>query len=154
MISKKAQNITNPYTIIFLVIVISLFSVSFLNFGRDLASDPSNSLGEQSIDFIYNTTAYQPTVNKTSSDTGEEFYKSPTENAGNLKDFALEFQFYREQSNQLRQILQDIWNIPTNFVRNLGLNLVLWEPIILIINLLIWSILFFAMYKFLRGLIR
>lgn len=152
--NKKAQNITEPYTLILILVMITLISVSFFEFGADYAGNPENNLDNASLLYIYNHSGFNPANNITSSDTTDPFFTSQTDNEGNLKDFALEFQFYREQSSSVRNILQDIWNVPSFFVEGLGLDSFLWKTIINIWNTILWTLILYAIYRFLRARIK
>lgn len=150
--NKKGQNITKPYTIIFVIVVLSILSVSLMDFGRDIASNPNNKLDAKSIDTIYSSSGYTASVNKSKpNDADDLFYSSEINTSGNLKDYALEFEFYREQSSSIRTILQDLWNMPAYFVSSLGLDLSEWETVLLLFNTIIWLLIFYGIYRAIRG---
>lgn len=151
-LNKKAQNITSPYVLVFIVVIITLFSTTFINFGADLISNPNNALEEDSVVYIYDRTGFTPNT-QVADNTTTSFYSTESDSEGSAKDFALEFQFYREQSSGIRQLLQNIWNIPTFFVDGLGLNRDDWAIPLNIINTLIWIIIFYGMYRIIRGII-
>ena len=152
--NKKAQNITKPYTIIFIIVVVSILSVSMMDFGRDIASNPENKLDAESIDTIYTSSGYTVSVNKSSPTSADDlFYSSEINTSGNLKDYALEFEFYREQSSSIRTMLQDLWNMPSYLLSSLGLDLNEWENVLNLWNSIIWLLIFYAIYRVIRGLI-
>lgn len=151
---KKAQNITQPYVLILIVVLVGLITTLMFNFGADYATDPDNKLDNRSLSYIYDKSGFTPTTNITSSDTQSLFITSDTDNEGNLKDYALEFQFYREQGSGIRSIIQDIWGLPSFFIDGLFLDLGLWASAFNIISILLYTWILFGMYRFLRGLIR
>ncbi len=151
--NRKAQNITKPYTLILILVVIVLVSTLMFNFGADYATDPNNKLNNESLIYIFEKSGFSINDNITSGDTQDLFFTSDTDNEGNLKDFALEFQFYREQSSGIRTLIQDVWNVPAFFVNGFGLDSSLWVTAIQIWNTIIWSLVLFSIYRFLRGLI-
>lgn len=154
-INKKGQSTTKPYTLVLIVVMTSLISVLMFDFGADYAEDPNNKLDNESLIYIFDKSGFitNPNTTITSQDTQDPFFTSPTENEGNLKDFALEFQFYREQSSGIRAIMQDVWNLPSFFVDGLFLDGAAWETAIGIWNTIIWLIILTSIYRFLRGLI-
>lgn len=152
--NKKAQNVTQPYVLILIVVMTGLITTLMFNFGADYATDPNNKLDNRSISYIFNKSGFTPTTNITSADTQDPFFTSNTDNEGNLKDFALEFQFYREQSSTIRSIIQDVWGLPTFFIDGLFLDLGIWATAFNIISILLYSWILFGIYRFLRGLIK
>lgn len=153
-LNKKAQNITKPYTIVFILVVISIFSIGMITFGRDVASNPNNSLDDESLLYVYEKTGFVPSGYKNDSDDADDlFYSSDLETSGNLKDYALEFQFYREQSSSIRTIVQDLWNVPSHFIGGLGLDLKEWEFTLQVLNTMVWLLIFYVIYRLVRGLL-
>lgn len=151
---KKGQNITNPFVIVIVLLIVSAISTTLWSFGKDLAENPNNNLNEESLGAIYNKSGF--VLNTTIDDVNETknlFYSSETDTQSNLKDYALEFQFFREQSSPIRSYIQDLWNLPTFFVDNLGLDGEAWQPLVQMFNLVIWVIIFYVIYRILRGLI-
>lgn len=147
-------SMTKPFTVIFILVAVAIISVSMNQFGRDIASDPNNQLGDDSLWRIYNQTGFIPGVNKSSSDDADDlFFSSNLNTSGNAKDYALEFEFYREQSGSMRTIVQDLWNLPSFFVSGLGLDASAWVIVIQLWNTIIWAIIFFIIYKIIRGII-
>ena len=151
--NRKAQ-ITQPYVMVLVLVTASLFSILMFNFGADYAEDPNNKLDQESVQYIFDKSGFELSDNISATDSTDPFFTSPTDNEGNLKDFALEFQFYREQSSSLRNIFQDFWNLPVFFLDGLFLDREEWLVAINIWNTLIWVILLFNVYNFLRGLTR
>lgn len=151
--NKKGQNITQPYTLILIIVMVGLISTLVYNFGAELAGNPDNKLDEKSLDYIFTKGGFTPSNNITVNETATLFYNSPTDNEGNLKDYALEFQFFREQSTSVRSFINDLWNLPTFFIDGLFLDGNLWRGVINLINSLIWFIILFAIYRFLRAVI-
>lgn len=150
-LNRKAQNITNGYVLVLIIVIITLFSTVFINFGGDLLTNPNNILEEDSINYIYDRSGFDPDVSITDNTT-TQFFSTEGDSEGSAKDFTLEFQFYREQSSGIREILQNIWNIPTFFVDGLGLNRDDWKVPLNILNTLIWVIIFYGMYRLIRGI--
>lgn len=151
--NRKAQ-ITQPMVMVMVLVTVSLISLLMFDFGADYAEDPNNKLDQESVSYIFNKSGFELSDNITADDSTDAFFTSDTENEGNLKDFALEFQFYREQSSGLRNIFQDFWNLPVFFLDGLFLDRDDWLLAISIWNTLIWAILLFNVYNFLRGLTR
>lgn len=149
---KKAQNITQPYTVIIIIVVMAIFSGLFFNLGVQLATTPDNKLSEGSLSYIYNQSGFNYST-RTESDTQDLFYSGGEETGGSLKDFTLEFQFFRESSQGWRTIIQDIWNLPSTFIGLFNLPLSDWQTVLQIINLAIWAVIFYVIYRLLRGLI-
>lgn len=152
--NKKAQNITQPYTIILILVIIASISTLMFNFGAEYATNPNNQLDNESLLYIYEKSGFSLANNITSEDSKDLFFSSDTDNEGNLKDFALEFQFYREQSSAIRTIVQDLWNIPSFMVDGLFLNRDDWEIFLQIWNTFIWTLFLYVIFRFLRGIIR
>lgn len=150
--NKKAQQIANPYTLITILILISMFTLLFVTFGRDIAGNPNNNINYDSRVYIYSHSGFQ-IDNATATDLQQEFYSSTIDSEGNLKDNALEFQFYREQSSSLRQRANDFFNIPTYFIGLFNLDLSDWTIVNNSWNIFAWLVIFFAIYKFLRAVL-
>ena len=148
-LNTKAQSIANPYTITLILVVIAIFSTAGLYFGQDLAADSSSSLNDESRYWVFNQSEFE-VVNK-NNNTNEEFWSSNNVSEGSAKDFTLEFQFYREESSKLRQVLQNVWNAPTFFVNGLNLDLSTWNWVIQLLNTLIWLIVGLSVWGFIRG---
>jgi len=152
--SKKGQNITKPYALILVMVVVSILTVSMMTLGRDVASDPNNKLNNESINYIYTNSGYVPSINKSeATDADDLFYSSDLNTSGNLKDYALEFQFYREQSSGVRSYVQDFWNFPAMFINGLGLELEAWSVVTQTLNTMIWLIILYLVYRIVRALI-
>lgn len=152
-INKKAQNITKPYTILLVIIIIAIFSIMTFRFGADVASTPGNKLNNESQLYIYERSGFTPGELKTVNDTGDLFFSSDLNSSGSTLDFALEFQFYREQSSSWRTVMQDVWNAPAYFVGGLGLDLDDWTIVLNLINTIIWAIIFYIIYRLIRGIL-
>lgn len=149
--NKKGQNITQPYVLVLLVVIVAVFSLSFFEFGKDVASDPNNQLDDSSLRYIYDRAGFELPDNISSSDTTNLFYNSDTDTEGNLKDFAIEFLFYREQSTGIRSTLQALWNLPIFFLSGFNLKLDSWSLVLNVINTLVYTLILFGIYRFLRG---
>lgn len=154
MRNKKAQNITEPYTLILIVVVIGMFTTALFSFGQDLASNPDNKLNNESIQYIFDKSGFTPSNQINTSDTTDLFFSSDLNTSGNTKDFALEYEFYREQSSGIRSKLQDLWNIPSFFVSGLDLEESDWSTTIIIWNSMIWMMIFYAVYRIIRARIK
>ena len=152
--NKKGQNVTEPWTVIMILVFVALITTTFFNFGADYAGTPDNKLDNESIIYIIDKIGFSVDDSITSNDTTNAFFTSDTDNEGNLKDFALEFQFYREQSSGIRVLLQDLWELPEFFVSGLSLDVETWGTALNIWNTIIWTIILYAIYRFLRGRIR
>ncbi len=152
--NKKAQNVTEPWTIIMILVFVATVTTAMFSFGADVASDPDNTLDEESVLYIFDRSGFSLNQTISSSDSTNAFFTSDTDNEGNLKDFALEFQFYREQSSGIRVLIQDLWQLPEFFISGLGLDRETWSSILNIWNTIIWTIILYAIYRFLRGRIR
>ena len=151
--NKKAQNITKPYTIVLIMSVISVLSVIFFMFGSDLAGSPTSEINDESRAYIFSNTGFV-IENRTSADSTDIFYSSETGSEGNLKDYALEFQFYREKSSSWRSLFQDLYGLPTMFMKMLNLPVnEAWTFFIVVFNGLVWAVIFYAIYRIIRGLI-
>jgi hypothetical protein len=152
--NKKAQNITNPWPLLLILTIIALISTAFFSFGQDLASDPSSAINDESRAYIYNNSGFQ-LPDRSADDATDVFYASETASEGNLKDYALEFQFYREKSSTLRSIFQTIYNLPVFFLKMLNIPIVgTWSIMVAIINGLIWVLIFYLIYRIIRGIIK
>lgn len=151
--NNKAQNITKPYTIILILVLVAMFSGLFLKFGQELASDPENKLNDESIQYIYNRSGFSIS-NITSDDTTDSFYTSDIDNEGTLKDYAIEFRFYQEQSSSFRQILQDLWDLPSFMLKMMNIPIDdNWQLIINMLNLIIWTLIVYVIIRIVRGLL-
>lgn len=148
------SNMTNPTTLIIIIFVIGLFSTGLIIFGGDLASNPDNKLNQESKDFIY--TQYNFDVDEvTANDTQNLFYiLDSNETSASTKDYTLEFQFFRESSGDFRSTVQQIFDIPQFFLTSLGLEGDDWEWVLNSFSFLIWWLIFFGVYKLLRGIIK
>lgn len=151
--NKKAQNITKPFTIIIIMSVVSLFSVIFFMFGSDLAGNPNSDINDESRAYIFSNTGFE-IENRSADDSTDIYYSSETGSEGNLKDYALEFQFYREKSSSWRSLFQDIYTLPTMFLKMLNIPVnEAWSFFIIIFNGIVWAIIFYAIYRIIRGII-
>lgn len=148
------SNITNPTTIIIIIFIVGLFSTGLIYFGGDLASNPNNHLNQASKNFIYTQYGFK-IDNVSTNDTKDLFYVIPSnETAASTKDYTLEFQFFRESSSGFRTTIQQIYNLPQFFLSSFDLNSSDWSFVKNAFNFLIWWIIFFAVYKVLRGIIK
>lgn len=153
-LNKKAQNITNPYTIVLVLSLIAIFSGVFFIFGQDLAASPDSEINDESRAYIFENSGFK-IENKTAADSQDIYYSSETASEGNLKDYALEFQFYREKSSTLRSTFQQIYSLPTFFLKMLNIPIsAAWSYVINIINGIIWMLIFYLIYRVIRGLIK
>lgn len=152
MRNKKAQNITKPYVIILMIVVVALITVSFNEFGRDIASTPGNTLDNDSLNNIFSTAGFVPTtIKNTTNDTTELFFSSSNDTGGSTKDFTLQFQFYREKAGSIQTITRDLWNLPMFFINGVGLNTEDWGLVNDLLSTLIWLIIFYAVYRVITG---
>lgn len=151
-LNKKAQNITNPYVVILILVVMSLFITLFFSFGGDIRSDPNNVLTDESVLYIDNYYGFDMD-NVTTTDMNSTFYSSNTDTEGNLKDDALEFQFYREQSSGIRGRLNQLFNVPSALIGLLYLDRNDWATVIAAWNILAWLIILYGIYRFLRAIL-
>ena len=154
MKNNKGQAMTKPFTVIFILVVIAILSISMNNFGRDVAVNPNNNLDNDSLNRIYDQSGFVPSVYRNGTgDSTDLFFSSDLNTSGNAKDYALEFQFYREQSSSIRTLVQDLWNLPVFFINGLDLDLQAWNIVINIWNTVIWAIIFFVIYRVVRGIL-
>jgi len=152
--NNKGQAMTKPFTVILILVLVAIISISMNQFGRDIASNPDNKLQDDSVWRIYNQSGFVPTeIKNSSTDSDDLFFKSDINTSGNSKDFALEFLLYQEQSSKIRTLIQDFWNLPSFFVSGLDLDGSAWFLVIQLWNTVIWAILFFVIYRVIRGLI-
>jgi len=148
------SNMTDPTTLIIILFIVGLFSTGLIMFGGDLASNDNNKLNPESKDFIY--TQYGFDIGEiNSSQSQDPFYIiDSNETASSTKDYTLEFQFFRESSGSFRDTSQQIFQLPQFFLTSLGMNTNDWKWVINSFNVLIWWIIFFGVYKLLRGIIK
>lgn len=158
MINKKAQ-LTNPMTWVIILSLISILSLLLLTFQYDLAGDPQSYISDESRLDIYNKAGFKiegQTFNSeiiNINDTDDPIYANENESE-NLKDYALEFQFYREKTQSFRTTVQDIYNLPIYFINIFDLDLQNWKGVVNALNFIIWWVIFFLIYKVIRGLIK
>ena len=159
-LNNKGQSITQPYMLVMILFVVALFSFAYIDFGQDLASNPDSYINDESRLKIYERSSF--TINNKTlgneivsvSDSEDPFFTTGENATGNPKDYALEFQFFRQQSTDIRVLAQNIYEIPTFYIWWLDLNYSDWKFIINGVNLLLWMAIFFAVYKFIRGLLK
>jgi hypothetical protein len=145
---------TNPTTLIIIIFIIGLFSTGMIIFSGDLAANPNNKLSDESKAFVYEQYGFN-VENITINDTENLFYIiENNETAASTKDYTLEFQFFRESSGDFRTTAQQIYNIPQFLLTSFDLPRDDWKFVLNSFNMLIWWIIFFAIYKLLRGLIK
>lgn len=156
---KKAA-LTDPFTLLFIVFIVGLFSLGLLFFGQDLVLNHSDTLDTQSVVHIAEQTGYKVDGNYingtlTESDITSSFYLSSLNESGdNIKDNAYEFLFYRDKSSSISGYLQSLYNMPSYFISNLGLDLGSWAWVINSISYIIFIIILIAGTKFIRGILR
>lgn len=148
-INKKAQNVTRPYVVLLIMVVLSMFSFAFLSWGNDLAGDSENNINEKSRAYLYDRAGFE--VDRVNN--SDPFFSEGDNDGGSLKDFAIEFQFFREQSSSIRGMVQQLFNLPTFFIDWFDLDLGDFEFIRIILNTLIWTIIFYVIYRIIRGLL-
>ncbi len=152
--NKKGNSLTEPFNIVIIIVIVAIFSFSFLRFGINLISSDYSNLNSQSRTYI-SSQAGIDINNIDSSDITNPFYVAQNETGeGNPKDDALEFQYYREQSGELRNLVQDLYSLPSFTISWFGLDLSEWEIIKNIFDTVINLIIMFLIYKFIRGIIR
>lgn len=153
--NKKGNSLTEPFNIVIIIIIISILSFTFLRFGQNLisSSDYSN-LNSQSRTYILSQSGFN-VDDIDNNDINNPFYVSQNETGeGSPKDYSLEFQYYREQSGDLRNMLQDLYGLPSFIISWFQLDLSEWEEIRIIFDTIIWAIILFVIYRFIRGIIR
>ena len=57
-INKKGQNVTEPWTIIMILVVVALITTAMFNFGADYAGDPDNKLNPESVIYIFDNSGF------------------------------------------------------------------------------------------------
>lgn len=149
--SKKAQNITNIYTIIVVIVIVASFGFVTLKFGQDLASDPDTKLNDESLVYVFERSGFT-TYNVSPEDTTVQFYTSEAGSEGSLKDQALEFRFFQENSGSFRAKINTIWNVPSFLFQMLNLPMnTTFQVILNIWNLIIWSFIAIGVWRLIRG---
>lgn len=151
MFNNKAQNLASPYTLLVIILLISLFTTMFFSWGSDIAGDPTSDINDVSREYIFSQEGFE-VENLSERELTQTFYGSTIDSEGNLKDYALEFQFYREQSSSIRDKINDVYNIPSTFFNLFNLDISNWEIFSNIWNFFAWILIFFAIYKLLRGI--
>lgn len=149
--NKKGQNITKPYTIILIIVVIAMISGSLAKFGADMISSQYGNLDNESIYYIGTNAGFQMDDDISVNDSTDLFYSSDIDTSGNTKDYAIEFEFYREQSSSVRNIVHVVYNVPTFFVRGLNLDLDIWNDNLVLMNFISWLIILYVIYRLIRG---
>ena len=158
--NKKGETITQPIVVIFILFIVSVFSFAYLQYGQDLAEDPNSYINDDSRTRIFERSGFRINNNTldseiiSSSDSEDPFFVTGENATGNPKDYALEFQFFRQQSASWRVFAQNLYEIPTFYVWWLGLDYEAWGFIINGINMILWCVIFFVMYKIIRGIIK
>ena len=152
--NRKGQAITEPFVLFMVIAIVAVISIGMFTFGQDVAADPNNTLDNESTQYIFDRSGFDPRGGKDADNVNDTFFTSPSDTGGSEKDFTLEFQYYREQSSQTRLYLNNVWNLPSFFVEGLGLDLDNWTSFINLWNSVVWLMVFYAIYRIIRGRIR
>lgn len=158
--NKKGNTITDPMIVLIILVVVGTLSFGFFQFSTDLALNSNNKLSDESIIYIAENNGFK--INDlnlsenilTDVELESSFYSTVDNATSSDKDDSLEFLYYREQSVTWRGLTNSLYNLPYYIVRSLGLNLNDWTYVINGLNLLIWAIIFFVVYKIIRGIIK
>jgi hypothetical protein len=140
--------------LIIILFIVGLFSTGLIIFGGDLASNSNNKLNQESKNFIYTQYGFDVTELNASQSQNLFYIIDSNETAASTKDYTLEFQFFRESSGGFRDTTQQIFQLPQFFLTSLGFNTDDWKWVVNSFNVLIWWIIFFGVYKLLRGIIK
>ena len=158
--NKKGEAITNPMIILSIILLIGVMTFGFFKFGSELSLNSNNKLTDDSIIYIAENNGFKIDNTNLSEtplsldDLESSFYVEDANSTTSDKDYALEFLYYRGQSVSWRSLIGSVYNLPTYLLRMVGLNLNEWIFVLNGLNVLIWAIVFFVVYKIIRGLIK
>lgn len=158
--NKKGTQITDPMVLLIIISMLGMLTFGWFLFSSQVATNPNSNLDEASILYIAEHSGYE--VNN--KDFGEDllteeqftssFYTQNNNATSSDKDYALEFLYYREQSSGWRDTVNNLYGMPTFFLGAYGFDLSAWAFVVHGLNLIIWGIIFFIVYKIIRGIIK
>ena len=157
--NKKGIALTEPMTLLLLLVMFSMLTLGWVTFGTQLYTSGNANLNDESVSYIATANGFkinnQEITGKilTQSDLEDPFYVQDT-NGTSTKDDALEFLYYREQSKSWRGMANSLYSAPSYVRSSLGLGLSDWNFVIQALNIIVWGIIFFVIYKIIRGLIK
>jgi hypothetical protein len=157
--NKKGNAITNPMVILLILVVIGIFTFGFFKFSSELSLNDNNNLNDESIIYIAENNGFK--INElnfsqnilTKEELENSFYAQEKNGTVSDKDYALEFLYYRGESVSWRGLVDSLYNLPAYTIRGLGLDLTSWAFVVNGLNMIIWAIIFFIVYKIIRGII-
>jgi hypothetical protein len=158
--SKKGNAITNPMIVLSIILLFGVLSFGFFNFSLDLVNNSNNKLTNESIIYIAENNGFELENTNLSGqplsiqELESSFYVQDENSTTSEKDYALEFLYYRGESVSWRALINSVYNLPAYTIRSLGLDLSEWVYVINGLNVFIWAIIFFVIYKIVRGIIR
>lgn len=142
----KGQNMGSTYTILLVLIILALFSNYFIEWGGDVVTNPDLNINQRSLIYVASIDGFQ--IDNVSS--SERFYTEGNETGNNVKDFAIEYQDYRQKGAQIRTMVQKLWNLPTFFISWLPLESDNWTYAFFIWNVTCWVLVFYAIMRLIR----
>lgn len=158
--NRKGNNATEPITIIIILIIFATLTFGLFKFGAQLSTNPNSELNNESILYIAEQQGFR--IEDKSLDAGvisgdrldSPFYSKDGNVSVSDKDQALEFLYYREQSISWRGLVNSLYNLPSYLIGNLGLDLEEWKFVVNAWNVIAWGLIFFIIYKIVRGAIK
>jgi hypothetical protein len=158
IMNKRGTSLTNPMTLLIVVVVFGLLTFAFFNFARQLSTNDNNNLNDESIIYIATHNGFEIEDKQigegilSEEDLESAFYVQGGNATSSDKDQALEFLYYREQSIGWRGIANSIYNFPTYVISTVGLDLQEWAFVQYAWDTIAWGIIFFVIFFIVRGI--
>lgn len=160
---------TNPWTFVIIIAVVSIFITIIMNTGADLATNPNANLDNKSYEYIlYLYGANESQINDltgkgifndsgftdaTVSEVGESQVAESGETGGTIKDFAIEFFWARTKAGKVERALRSVLTFPTTILKILRLPIGMFDGYLGIINAVLWLAFILAIYFLVRGIL-
>lgn len=158
--NKKGNAITEPYTFLIVIVLLGLLTTIFFVFATQLSTNENSNLDDESVLYIAENNGFEVEGKNftqeilTQAEIESSFYATDSNTTSTSKDDALEFLYYREKSVKWRSLVNTAYNAPAYFIGVFNLDLFEWSIVNNALSLLIWGIIFFVIYKIIRGLIK
>jgi len=152
MINKKSQSSTNVIILIFIVLGVSLLLLAFKSFSGDLITSEHANLNAQSIEYVANDLYGMDidTSKYNDIDTTQEPFLLSNESQSS-KDFSLEFQFAKEKGGDFWSVVFDIYNLPSYMFKLFGINDIMPDWLIYLIDGFLWVLVTVSIIYFVRN---
>lgn len=156
--ARKAQtNLTNIWTFIAIIFSVILFVIMLQTLGSDALNNEHTTLGSESTTYILKSYGItnQTNLSKYTNMTIDELLADTTnQSSGAQKDYALEFLYGYQQGGIIRQIITNIYAVPTIIITTFfNLNINDWRWFLGMLDFLWFCSIFIAIYYFIRAVV-